>query len=283
MAPDPVPRSTAVSARPAASACGPHAVELVEGEAGHDLGLGAGDEHPAVDEQVEACGSPSGRATYWSGSPVEAPLDHARRSSATPRSVAGSSRPSTYSAPSLPEARSTIRRASMPAEPGSATPAAVSRRSASAASIAPGDRAGGQVGPGHPIRGRRRRAAAPLVGDERVDHLVELAGQHLVELVDREPDAVVGDPVLLEVVGADLLGAATAADLGLAGIGRLGRLLVLLELAAGGPAAPAWPWPGSGSGSSRPASPRPRPVGLWVMRTAESVVLTDCPPGPDER
>ncbi len=26
-----------------------------------------------------------------------------------------------------------------------------------------------------------------------------------------------------------------------------------------------------------------RPVGLWVMRTAESVVLTDCPPGPDDR
>ena len=25
------------------------------------------------------------------------------------------------------------------------------------------------------------------------------------------------------------------------------------------------------------------PVGLWVMRTAESVVFTDCPPGPDER
>ena len=26
-----------------------------------------------------------------------------------------------------------------------------------------------------------------------------------------------------------------------------------------------------------------RPVGLWVMRTAESVVFTDCPPGPLER
>ena len=26
-----------------------------------------------------------------------------------------------------------------------------------------------------------------------------------------------------------------------------------------------------------------RPVGMWVMRTAESVVLTDCPPGPEER
>jgi hypothetical protein len=25
------------------------------------------------------------------------------------------------------------------------------------------------------------------------------------------------------------------------------------------------------------------PVGRWVIRTAESVVLTDCPPGPDER
>ncbi|SLJ33082.1 Uncharacterised protein [Mycobacteroides abscessus subsp. abscessus] len=25
------------------------------------------------------------------------------------------------------------------------------------------------------------------------------------------------------------------------------------------------------------------PVGMWVMRTAESVVLTDWPPGPDER
>ena len=25
------------------------------------------------------------------------------------------------------------------------------------------------------------------------------------------------------------------------------------------------------------------PVGRWVIRTAESVVLTDCPPGPVER
>ena len=25
------------------------------------------------------------------------------------------------------------------------------------------------------------------------------------------------------------------------------------------------------------------PEGLWVTRTAESVVLTDCPPGPEER
>ena len=25
------------------------------------------------------------------------------------------------------------------------------------------------------------------------------------------------------------------------------------------------------------------PVGRWVIRTAESVVLTPCPPGPDDR
>ena len=25
------------------------------------------------------------------------------------------------------------------------------------------------------------------------------------------------------------------------------------------------------------------PVGRWVMRTAESAVLTPCPPGPEER
>ena len=25
------------------------------------------------------------------------------------------------------------------------------------------------------------------------------------------------------------------------------------------------------------------PVGRWVIRTAESVVFTDCPPGPEER
>src|SRR4051812_18517987 len=48
--------------------------------------------------------------------------------------------------------------------------------------------------------------AGPLVLGERVDQLVELAvAEHPVELVQRQADAVVGDAVLLEVVGADLL------------------------------------------------------------------------------
>ena len=47
--------------------------------------------------------------------------------------------------------------------------------------------------------------ATALVGGELIDELVEIALEHAIERVDRQPDAVVGDPVLLVVVGADLL------------------------------------------------------------------------------
>src|SRR5260370_40830095 len=74
-------------------------------------------------------------------------------------------------------------------------------------------------------RGTRWRAAAPrsesrcgrllplivqlallFCRGERGGDLIEVALNHLVELVQGQVDAVVGDPVLLEVVGADLLG-----------------------------------------------------------------------------
>src|SRR5690606_21062203 len=44
-----------------------------------------------------------------------------------------------------------------------------------------------------------------LVGGESPDELVELALENLVETPDGETDAVIGDPVLLVVVGPDLL------------------------------------------------------------------------------
>ena len=44
--------------------------------------------------------------------------------------------------------------------------------------------------------------ARPLVEQQRVDDEVEVAGEHVGQTVDREPDPVVRDPVLLEVVGA---------------------------------------------------------------------------------
>ena len=67
-------------------------------------------------------------------------------------------------------------------------------------------------------RGARSRFAVgeltgALVGGQRGDDLVEVAGQDVGQLVDREADAVIGDPVLLEVVGPDLLAAPPAADL----------------------------------------------------------------------
>ena len=53
-----------------------------------------------------------------------------------------------------------------------------------------------------------------MFGGQRLDDLVErLAVEHLVELVERQVDAVVGDPPLRKIVGADALGAVAGADL----------------------------------------------------------------------
>ena len=93
---------------------------------------------------------------------------------------------------------------------------------------------------------------------------------------------MVGDPVLLEVVGPDLLRAAAAADLALALGGQLGGPAVLLGLSSRARStvmalARFWIWLFSSCMATT------MPVGRWVMRTAESVVLTDWPPGPVER
>ncbi len=70
-----------------------------------------------------------------------------------------------------------------------------------------------------------------IVGDERFDQLIErLAGHHLLDLVHRKVDAVVGDAALGEVVGADALGAVAAADLALALRRARGVLLGALGL-----------------------------------------------------
>ena len=109
---------------------------------------------------------------------------------------------------------------------------------------------------------------------------LEVAVEHLVEVVGLVADAVVGDPVLREVVGADPLGAVDGADLAAAGRAGLGVGCLLRARA-----------------SSRARRIRiacslfcswlfsfwqltTMPVGRWVMRTAESVVLTLWPPGP---
>src|SRR6266705_2173166 len=67
-----------------------------------------------------------------------------------------------------------------------------------------------------------------LGADSGGNQLVEVPLHHPVELVEREVDAVVGDPVLFEVVGPDLL-RAVAAPHHSAPLGA-DRLLLLGEL-----------------------------------------------------
>src|SRR5579883_1985036 len=88
--------------------------------------------------------------------------------------------------------------------------------------------------PAQPCDGRRRDSFGllrELLGlvllIERADELFEMPVHDLIELVEREVDAMVGDAALREVVGADALGAVARADLELA---RL-RLLALLTIA----------------------------------------------------
>ena len=64
-----------------------------------------------------------------------------------------------------------------------------------------------------------RELARLMIGDERVDQLVERrALEHRVELVQRQVDAMIGDAPLRKVVGADALRAVARADLALAGL-----------------------------------------------------------------
>src|SRR5581483_2790208 len=60
---------------------------------------------------------------------------------------------------------------------------------------------------------RSREGALPFFCDQRLRERVELALEHAVELMLRQLDAMVGDAVLREVVGADLLRALACADL----------------------------------------------------------------------
>src|SRR5215207_3792626 len=77
--------------------------------------------------------------------------------------------------------------------------------------------------------------AGPLVGRQRGHDVVEIAGQHVGQPVDRQLDAVVGDPVLLEVVRPDLLAPPATADLRSAFGRALGVALVLGPLQEPGP------------------------------------------------
>jgi hypothetical protein len=93
---------------------------------------------------------------------------------------------------------------------------------------------------------------------------------------------VVGDAVVREVVGADLLAAVDGADLR-ARARRCPWRLLLEASASSRRAARASPASRFCSWLFSFCIATVTPVGRWVMRTAESVVLTLWPPGPLER
>ena len=51
------------------------------------------------------------------------------------------------------------------------------------------------------------------VGEQWLEHQLEVALEHVLEAVDRQTDAVVGDAALREVVGSDLLRPVAGPDL----------------------------------------------------------------------
>ena len=92
---------------------------------------------------------------------------------------------------------------------------------------------------------------------------------------------MVGDPPLREIVGADAFRAVAGADLDLA----RGRPLAVDLLAFGLVEARAQHLHRLGAVLvlRRELAVTTMPVGMWVMRTAESVVLTCWPPAPEAR
>ncbi len=126
------------------------------------------------------------------------------------------------------------------------------------------------------------REASGLVGVDRgLNHGAKRAFEHLVKVVRLVARAVIRDAVLGVVVGADALGAVNGAHLRLAHVARLGvgRLASARRASARAGCGSAdslfWSWLFSFWQLTT------MPVGMCVRRTAESVVLTDWPPGPE--
>ena len=100
-------------------------------------------------------------------------------------------------------------------------------------------------------RPRPRPAGPPRRRRRRTDDGVEVTVEDRVEVVRLEAGAVVADPVLGEVVGADPLRAVDGADLAAAGGGRLGVRLRPGPPGAAGRAGPASRPPCSAAATSR--------------------------------
>ena len=154
-------------------------------------------------------------------------------------------------------------------ERGAVDALAVEVRRSAARSTSP------SVTPLPPSSARRLR-----LGGQRLGEVLEVACEHLFRAGALTPTRWSVTRSCGIVVGADLLGALAACRPGPCGRPPARPPGARAPPRRGAHAAPASPSRGSAAASARPAS-RPRcPVGRCVIRTAESVVFTDWPPGP---
>src|SRR3977135_895827 len=72
--------------------------------------------------------------------------------------------------------------------------------------------------------GERGELLGVVVGEPRLRQLGKIAGHDVVDLVESETDAVIGDPSLRKIVSADALGTVARADQGFARGGFPGLL-----------------------------------------------------------
>ena len=141
---------------------------------------------------------------------------------------------------------------------------------------------------GVPRRSSSRHASASAASSSAwcsatsasIDLAERFAFDHLRQLVERQVDAVVGDAALREIVGADALGAVAASRSGPCARRRARRRACCARRRRAWRAASPSPWRGSCAASAPPARNTTMPVGRWVMRIADSVLLTCWPPAP---
>ena len=55
--------------------------------------------------------------------------------------------------------------------------------------------------------GERVAELLTIILDQRVGHRLQIAGNDLIKLIERQPDAVVGYPIIGEIIGANPLAA----------------------------------------------------------------------------
>ena len=136
-----------------------------------------------------------------------------------------------------------------------------------------------------------RSAAAPPSGGRGGRGLVQVVAHELVEVAVEHPlhvaDLVLGAVVLdhrvgVQDVAADLRAPGDVFDLA-PRPAPSPRPVCAPPARSASSAGTASPPPCSGSASARSGTGRRRPVGMWVIRTAESVLLTCWPPAPEAR